>query len=77
MIGAEKQRGGNIDCSLFSCEEIYDPRIDISRLKHSDRFTVCLVVSGSGIHRVMDQEIPCSVGDICIIPPGVSYGYYL
>ncbi len=67
----------DIKCAVFSCEKIYDTRTELSSLKMSDRFKVCLVTSGEGIHRVLDQEIPCSVGDICIIPPDVPHGYFL
>ena len=49
----------------------------MSSLRSSNIFNICLVVSGSGIHQVLDQEIPCSKGDICIIPPNVPHGYFL
>lgn len=26
---------------------------------------------------MLDQEIPCTKGDVCIIPPNVPHGYYL
>lgn len=67
----------NLNCNLFSCKTVYDARTDVSRLKCSNRFKVCLVVSGAGIHRVLDQEIPCAKGDICIIPPNVPNEYFL
>ena len=66
-----------IKCNVFSCEKIYDAKTELSSLKTSNRFKVCLVTSGEGIHRVLDCEIPCSVGDICIIPPDVPHGYFL
>ena len=66
-----------VRCNIFSCEKIYSAQTDISRLKQSAHFKACLVVSGTGIHRVLDQEIPCARGDICIIPPNVPNGYFL
>ena len=66
-----------IACKVFSGESVYDGSIDIAALRSSDRFKVCFVVGGAGIHRLLDQEIPCSKGDICIIPPNVPHGYYL
>ena len=67
----------SITCSVFSCEKIYNAQINLSKLKHSSRFGVYLAVSGSGLHRVLDQEIPCTQGDICIIPPNVPHGFFL
>ncbi|MBQ3084612.1 MAG: helix-turn-helix domain-containing protein [Clostridia bacterium] len=36
---------------------------------------ISMVLSGSGIHRVLDQEIPCSAGDIYIVNADVVHGY--
>ena len=78
MANIDKNKSSDIlHCDIFSCEKIYDSKIDISHMTHSNLFSVCLVVSGSGIHRVLDQEIPCSPWDICIIPPNLPHGYYL
>ena len=66
-----------INCTVFSCEEIYGEKPEVSMLKHTNRFKVCLAVGGSGILRVLDQEIPCSKGDICIIPPNVFHCFFL
>ena len=66
-----------IACKLFSCEKPYSAKISVSSLRSSGLFRVCLVVSGSGIHQVFDQEIPCSKGDICIIPPNVPHDFFL
>lgn len=33
------------------------------------------VVSGSGIHRILDQIIPCNQGDICVIYPHTPHSY--
>jgi len=65
------------NCSFFSCEKIYHSNVDVAALPSSGKFSVCLVVSGSGIHQVLDREIPCSKGDLCIIPPGVPHDYFL
>lgn len=66
-----------IQCNIFSCEKVYELKKDISSLKSSEFFRVCLIVSGSGIHKILDQDIPCSKGDICIIPPNVPHEYFL
>ena len=78
MSGNTSLDGKNlISCSLFSCEEVYDSMTVLSGLTASDRFEICLVAAGAGIHRVLDQEIPCKKGDICVIPPDIPHGYFL
>ena len=67
----------NIECSIFSCESVYNPQKVISRLKKTQFFDICFVVEGSGIHSILNQEIPCSKGDICVISPGIPYEYFL
>ena len=66
-----------VSCSFSSCEKIYGAETNISALRSGELFNICLVVSGSGIHQVLDQEIPCTKGDICIIPPKVPHSYFL
>lgn len=73
----ELKKRDEISCNFSSCEKIYNTKTDVSSLKSSNLFNLCLVVSGSGIHQVLDQEIPCSKGDICVIPPNVPHGYFL
>ncbi len=36
---------------------------------------ISLVVEGSGVHRILDQEIPCKVGDLYIINADVLHGF--
>jgi hypothetical protein len=66
-----------IDCAIFSCENVYDTSGSVSRLKASELFDICFVVSGGGIHKVLDREIPCAEGDICIISPSVAHGFFI
>ena len=66
-----------VDCNIFSCEDIYDASRAVSKLKQSELFDICFVVSGSGIHRVLDREIPCKTGDICIVLPKVAHGFFI
>ena len=80
MSGGDKKCQSNselIDCKLFSCEKVFTPNTDITRLISSERFKVCFVVLGSGIHQILDREIPCSRGDICIIPPNIPHSYFI
>ena len=73
----ELKKRDAVRCNLFSCEKVFCAKADASSLRSSGFFNICLVVSGGGIHQVLDQQIPCSKGDICIIPPNVPYDYFL
>ena len=68
--------------SPFICQETsvfkkaYDPNIPFHRL-HTSRFVeIGLVVSGSGVLRVLDQAIPCKTGDVFVLHPNATYGYF-
>lgn len=66
-----------IYCNMFSCERVYSPKKLFSNLKSNSLLEVCYIVSGEGIHHVLDQDIPCKKGDICVIPPGIPHGFFL
>ena len=54
----------------------YDPSIPFYKL-HTSRFVeIGLVLSGTGVLRVLDQAIPCKVGDLFVLHPSASYGYF-
>ena len=36
-----------------------------------------LIVSGSGIHQIANQSIPCTVGDIYVLQPDVPHGFFV
>ncbi|MBQ8407791.1 MAG: cobalamin-dependent protein [Clostridia bacterium] len=36
---------------------------------------ISMVTSGSGIHKILDREIPCKEGDIYIIYPDITHGF--
>ena len=69
----QKPNGG---ISVFY-EELYHPQTAISGLLSDNCIHICRIVEGSGIHRVLDQEIPCKAGDIYIVPPNTPHGYFL
>lgn len=77
-IQAEDNVGvGLIRQDTFACDSVYDESISFSEL-YSHRFVeVSVVVSGSGIHRVLGQAIPCRVGDIYILNSGIPHRYFL
>ena len=67
----------NIYCDLFSCETIYDASKAVSSMRSSGLLSVCFIASGAGIHRVLDRDIPCQKGDVCIIAPNVAHRFFL
>ena len=69
--------GATIQCVAFSCEDVYDAPRNLSRLKSSALFDICFVASGAGVLCVLDREIPCQKGDVCIVPPNVPHAFFL
>ena len=57
-------------------KKLYDPDIPFHKLHTSKFVEIGLVVSGTGVLRVLDQEIPCGVGDLFILHPNATYGYF-
>ena len=57
--------------TLYVVDNVFD------MLKESSIISIDMIVDGQGIHRVRDQDIPCKVGDIFVIPPDVSHGYFV
>ena len=74
---ADRHNAPYIECSVFSCSVLYDPNKAISALKKHTAFEICFVAEGSGIHCILNQDIPCKKGDICIISPNVPHEYFL
>ncbi len=62
---------------LFSCDRVYRSERTFWDLQIHDGTEICLLVSGSGVYCVFDQEIPCKAGDIYIIPAGTPHRFFL
>ena len=62
---------------LLSCKTVYDEKQALLRLRANESFEIALIVSGTGIHHVLDKDIPCAQGDIFIIPPNTPHGYFV
>ncbi len=67
----------NIQHEVFSCRKRYEPERDLTRLRTHDCVEVCMITEGCGIHLVLDQPIPCKVGDIFVTPPNIPHAYFL
>lgn len=46
-------------------------------LKENKSLSIDMIVSGQGLLRVRDQQVPCKLGDIFVIPREVSHGYFV
>ena len=46
-------------------------------LKENKLLCVDMIVDGQGVHRIRDQQVPCKEGDIFVVPPEVSHGYFV
>lgn len=57
------------------CMLTCDADICVSQLYTNEAMEIAMIVSGNGIHRVLNQSIPCKSGDIYIVSPNVPHGY--
>ncbi len=71
-------RLGNIGIrqDTFACHRVYDETVDFSLLYSHKPIEIGIIISGSGIHQVLGQAIPCKAGDICIINSNVPHRYF-
>ena len=71
--GMERNTGSSMGIrhNLLLCGTVYHEEQLFSNLAISTLFEIALIVSGAGIHRVIDKDIPCKSGDIFVMPPNV------
>ena len=67
----------NVYHELVTSETVYDAEKAWVELKTRESIEIGMVVSGSGIHLVLDQAIPCKAGDIFVTPPNIPHQYFL
>lgn len=65
-----------IVCDKITFTEKYDPAVSISRLSADDGIEVALVVSGNGVHQVINQAIPCKSGDVYVVPAHIPHEFF-
>ena len=55
--------------------------IELDRLEKglpfSESLSIELITEGSGVHCIGKRIIPCKAGELYILPPGISHGYFL
>lgn len=66
-----------IYCDSFSCKNVCESEFSFSGLYTHEILEISMVTEGSGVHRILNQTIPCKVGDLYIIAPDVPHGYFL
>ena len=54
----------------------YPENISFADLYSHRGIEISMIVGGAGIHRVMEQAIPCKVGDIYILNTNIPHRYY-
>ena len=62
---------------VFVCDSNFDEDISHAQLTACDLIEIGFVTCGSGIHRILEQNIPCKEGDIYIVPPDIPHGYFI
>ncbi len=58
------------------CETRPLSEISFSDLYSHDVPEISMVISGSGVHQILNQSIPCSEGDKYIIISEVPHGFF-
>lgn len=76
LTKAKLLKGTPIYQSTVSDFPVYCAEISAAQLYVHDVPEISLVVAGSGVHRVMHQDIPCKKGDIYIVSPDIPHGYF-
>lgn len=60
----------------FSVSEPYPENISFADLYSHKGIEISMVIGGGGLHRVMEQAIPCKTGDIYILNANIPHRYY-
>ena len=68
--------GERIRQDTFTATGVYPENISFAELYSYKEIEISMVIGGVGIHRVMEQAIPCKVGDIYILNSNIPHRYY-
>ena len=72
---SELLQNAPIRLDTVTCIRTHDADVCVSQLYTNEITEIAMIVSGNGIHRVLNQSIPCKTGDIYIVSPNVPHGY--
>lgn len=73
-VGADDLR---MLCDRIHCSERFLPERSFSQLERSELIEINIVTEGSGVHCIFGRAIPCSAGDVYVLRPNVSHGYFV
>ena len=61
---------------LSECRETCEADAYAARLYAHEMIEIAMIVSGNGVHHVLNQTIPCKTGDLYITAANVPHGYF-
>ena len=61
----------------ISFDSSKEPCDSEEKLSSSGLVEICAVSDGSGFHRVLNRDIPCSVGDLFVVNADIEHGYFV
>ena len=61
---------------LSECRETCEADTYASQLYAHEMIEIAMIVSGNGVHRILNQTIPCKTGDLYITAANVPHGYF-
>ena len=67
---------GALSQSVIAHESIYTPDLPFSMLDITEQVQIGVVVSGCGIHQILNQTYECHTGDMYILRSGIHHGYF-
>ncbi|MBE6546833.1 MAG: helix-turn-helix domain-containing protein [Ruminococcaceae bacterium] len=56
---------------------VYESESSFVQMYTHELIEISMVTSGGGVHRILNQEIPCKEGDIYIVTPDIPHGYFV
>lgn len=65
-----------ITCKTEIDPLLYSPEGMLHSLSVYDAPEICVVIRGSGVHRILGNAIPCREGDAYILAPDVPHAFY-
>ncbi len=74
MVSFINEEGFYMDTVI--CDSVYDTSEEFGDLDVNSSIEIGLVVSGVGVHRVLNQVIPCQEGDVYILNEHVPHRVY-
>jgi methylmalonyl-CoA mutase cobalamin-binding domain/chain len=65
-----------IYCDTVTCRESYESGTCASQLYAHEIVEIAMIVSGNGIHHVLNQPVPCKTGDLYITSANIPHGFF-